>query len=232
MKRTTTQQDLWEAPADMLHFETEWLAKGYSRIAGLDEAGRGPLAGPVVAAAVILPPGERYPGITDSKKLKPADRDKGYDLILEHALAFAVSEVSCEEIDELNILVASRKAMERAVRGLSLEPGFLLIDGIVPLESDIPQKCIKKGDQRSQSVAAASILAKVTRDRLLEAYHQQYPQYNFKKNKGYGTREHLEALKAHGVCPIHRRSFRGVKELLAPEMQSPPTDLYSQDRTP
>ncbi len=232
MKPTTTQQDLWEAPADMLHFETSWLAKGYSHIAGLDEAGRGPLAGPVVAAAVILPPGERYQGITDSKKLRPAERERGYDLICEKALAFAISEVSQEEIDALNILVASRKAMERAVRGLPLVPDFLLIDGIVPLEIELPQKCIKKGDQRSQSVAAASILAKVTRDRLMEAYHQQYPQYNFKKNKGYGTREHMEALQAHGFCPIHRRSFRGVKELLASEMRSLLPELYSHDRTP
>jgi len=232
VKPTTTQQDLWEAPADMLHFETSWLAKGYSHIAGLDEAGRGPLAGPVVAAAVILPPGERYQGITDSKKLRPAERERGYDLICEKALAFAISEVSQEEIDALNILVASRKAMERAVRGLPLVPDFLLIDGIVPLEIELPQKCIKKGDQRSQSVAAASILAKVTRDRLMEAYHQQYPQYNFKKNKGYGTREHMEALQAHGFCPIHRRSFRGVKELLASEMRSLLPELYSHDRTP
>ena len=216
----------------MLHFETSCLAKGYSRIAGLDEAGRGPLAGPVVAAAVILPPGERYPGIDDSKKLRPAARERGYDLILENALAFAISEVSQEEIDTLNILVASRKAMERAVRQLSPAPGFLLIDGIVPLETDIPQKCIKKGDQRSQSVAAASVLAKVTRDRLMEAFHQQYPQYNFKKNKGYGTREHMEALQAHGICPIHRRSFRGVKELLALGMHSPLPELSSHDRTP
>ena len=212
---------MWEAPEDLLHFETSWLAKGYSRIAGLDEAGRGPLAGPVVAAAVILPPGERYPGITDSKKLRPADRERGYDLIRNKALAFSISEASQEEIDALNILVASRKAMERAVGGLALAPGFLLIDGIVPLRTDIPQECIKKGDQRSQSVAAASILAKVTRDRLMEAYHQQYPQYNFNKNKGYGTREHLEALQIHGVCPIHRRSFRGVKELVAAEMLPP-----------
>ena len=232
MKRKTTQHDLWEAPADMLHFENDRLAQGFSRIAGLDEAGRGPLAGPVVAAAVILPPGERYPGITDSKKLGPAAREREYDLIREKALAFSVFEVSREEIDELNILVASRKAMERAVKGLALAPDFLLIDGIVPLETDTPQKCIKKGDQRSQSVAAASILAKVTRDRLMEAFHQQYPQYNFRKNKGYGTREHMEALKAHGVCPIHRRSFRGVKELLAPKMQSSPPTLYSGNRTP
>lgn len=232
MKSRIAQQNLWEAPADMLHFESCRLAEGYSRIAGLDEAGRGPLAGPVVAAAVILPLGERYPGIDDSKKLRPADRDRGYDLICEKALAFAVSEVGREEIDALNILVASRKAMERAVLGLSPAPDFLLIDGIVPLETHLPQNCIKKGDQRSQSVAAASILAKVTRDRIMEAYHERYPQYNFRKNKGYGTREHLEALRVHGVCPIHRRSFRGVKELLTSGTHSPLPGLYTHSGTP
>jgi ribonuclease HII len=181
---------------------------------------------------VILPADKQYPGITDSKKLRAADRERGYDLICKHALAYAVAEVSQEEIDALNILVASRKAMERALKRLALTPGLLLIDGVVPLETDIPQKCIKQGDQRSQSVAAASILAKVTRDRMMEGYHRQYPEYNFKQNKGYGTREHLEALRRHGLCPIHRRTFRGVKELLAPEKRTPLPDLYSQDRTP
>jgi ribonuclease HII len=209
----------------MLRFETSWQARGYGRIAGLDEAGRGPLAGPVVAAAVVLPPGRRFPGIDDSKKLRPENRQRGYDLICECALDYAVAVVSQEEIDFMNILVASRKAMEAAVRNLSRRPDFLLIDGIVPLETDIPQACIKKGDQRSQSVAAASILAKVTRDRMMEAYHGEYPQYNFRRNKGYGTREHREALRAHGFCPIHRRSFRGVKELLDPEGNTPPTGL-------
>lgn len=221
MKGGTTQLNLWEVPEDLLHFETACRAEGYRLVAGLDEAGRGPLAGPVVAAAVILPPGERYPGVTDSKKLRPADRERAFDRIREKALAFAVAEVGHEEIDTLNILAASLKAMEKAVRGLSPAPGFLLIDGIFPLDIDIPQQCIKKGDQRSQTVAAASILAKVTRDRLMEAYHEQYPQYNFRMNKGYGTREHLEALKAHGVCPVHRRSFKGVKELVAAERRAP-----------
>ena len=213
-QKANAQEDLWEEPADMLHFETSWQAKGYRHIAGLDEAGRGPLAGPVVAAAVILPPGKRYPGIIDSKKLRPQARDRGYDLICEHAIDYAIAVVSQEEIDTLNILVASRKAMETAVEKLSSAPDLLLIDGIVPLETDIPQQCIKKGDQRSQSVAAASILAKVTRDRIMEGYHEEYPPYNFKQNKGYGTREHLDALQATGPCPIHRRSFRGVKELI------------------
>ena len=215
----------------MLHFETLWQAKGYRHIAGLDEAGRGPLAGPVVAAAVVLPPGNRYPGIIDSKKLRPKDRDLGYDLICEHAIAYAVAVVRQEEIDRLNILVASRKAMEMAVGKLSIAPDLLLIDGIVPLETDIPQQCIKKGDQRSQSVAAASILAKVTRDRIMEAYHSEYPQYNFKQNKGYGTREHRDALQAKGLCPIHRRSFRGVKELLGPDPHIPRPDLFPRGKT-
>ena len=215
----------------MLHFENAWQAKGYRLIAGLDEAGRGPLAGPVVAAAVILPDGTRYPGIRDSKTLRAADRERGYDLICAHAIAYAVAEVGQEEIDALNILVASRKAMEGALEGLSLTPGLLLIDGIVPLRTDIPQQCIKQGDRRSQSVAAASIFAKVTRDRRMEAYHSRYPQYNFKQNKGYGTREHLEALQRHGPCPIHRRTFRGVKELLAPETRTPSPVLCSHDTT-
>lgn len=217
---------MWEEPADMLRFEASWQAKGYRNIAGLDEAGRGPLAGPVVAAAVILPQGRRYPGITDSKKLTAEARIRGYELICEQALTYAIAVVDQEEIDRLNILVASRRAMEGAVRELSLTPDFLLIDGIVPLEIDIPQQCIKKGDQRSQSVAAASILAKVTRDRLMEAYHHVYPRYNFRRNKGYGTREHRDALQAHGLCPIHRRTFRGVKELLVTDEHAPPTDLF------
>jgi ribonuclease HII len=215
----------------MLRFEASWQAKGCRQIAGLDEAGRGPLAGPVVAAAVILPPGERYPGITDSKMLRPEERIREYDLICEQALTYAIAVVDHEEIDRLNILVASRKAMEGAVRKLSLAPDLLLIDGIVPLETDLPQQCIKKGDQRSQSVAAASILAKVTRDRLMEAYHQAYPHYNFKQNKGYGTREHRDALRAYGLCPIHRRTFRGVKELLVPERDAPETDLFPRAET-
>jgi ribonuclease HII len=232
VKRKARQQDLWDLPPDTLWFESSCQREGYRLIAGLDEAGRGPLAGPVVAAAVILPPGERYPGIDDSKRLRPADREIQFDRIREKALAFSIAEVSREEIDTLNVLVATRKAMEKAVRGLAPAPGFLLVDGIVPLQIDIPQKCIKQGDRRSQSVAAASILAKVTRDRLMEAYHREYPQYNFRKNKGYGTREHLEALQAHGACPLHRRSFRGVKELLAPEAQKPLSLAASHPRTP
>ncbi len=174
------------------------------------------MAGPVVAAAVILPHGERYEGLTDSKLLSPAQRTYWFSHICTHALAYSIAMVSEQDIDEINILVASRKAMEMALAGLSLQPDHLLIDGIVPLETVIPQKCLKKGDRRSQSIAAASILAKVTRDRLMEGFHKQYPQYNFKKNKGYGTREHREALEQYGCTPLHRKSFRPVKDLLDP----------------
>jgi ribonuclease HII len=200
-------------------------------IAGLDEAGRGPLAGPVVAAAVILPQGERYEGLTDSKQLRPAKREYWYDRVRACALDYAIAAVDEREIDKRNILVASRRAMEKALHGLSLRPDVLLIDGIVPLETKVTQQCIKKGDQRSQSVAAASVLAKVTRDRLMEGYHIQYPHYNFRKNKGYGSREHLEALRIHGICPIHRRSFRGVRELLTCEKEPRSTALFPQGQT-
>ena len=210
----------------MLRLETELQDRGFSLVAGLDEVGRGPLAGPVVAAAVILPAGRRYEGLTDSKLLNAGQREKWFEQIRETAEAFFISSVSEREIDEINILQASKKAMELAVRGLSISPDFLLIDGIVPLASRIPQRCIKKGDRKSLSIAAASVLAKVTRDRLMEDFHQQYPQYNFKKNKGYGTLEHRQALNRFGFCPIHRKSFRGVKEQQASGKKTEPSTLF------
>lgn len=230
-KEKKGQQGLWEEHADMLRFETGLQGRGYSRVAGLDEAGRGPLAGPVVAAAVILPTGARYEGLTDSKLLRPAQREHWFDQIREVALDYAIASVSEQEIDEINILVASRKAMELALKGLSLHPDHLLVDGIIPLETPVPQQCIKKGDRRSQSIAAASILAKVTRDRLMLAFHEQYPHYNFKKNKGYGTREHLEALRRFGCCPLHRKSFRGVKDLPVKNGKTPPSELFSNPKS-
>jgi ribonuclease HII len=214
----------------MLRFETGLQDRGYSRVAGLDEAGRGPLAGPVVAAAVILPMGTRYEGLTDSKLLRPEQREHWFDQIREVALDYAIASVSEQEIDEINILVASRKAMELALKGLSLHPDHLLVDGIIPLETSVPQHCVKKGDRRSQSIAAASILAKVTRDRLMLAFHEQYPHYNFKKNKGYGTREHLDALRRFGCCPLHRKSFRGVKDLQSRNGKTPPSELFSDPK--
>jgi len=179
-------------------------------IAGLDEAGRGPLAGPVVAAAVVLPEKGAFPGIQDSKKLSPARREKAFALLLREAKAIGLGIVEAEEIDRINILRASLKAMERAVENLSSVPDFLLIDGTFSLNLPFPQRAIPKGDQRCLSVAAASIIAKVTRDRLMRGYHHQYPQYNFARHKGYATQEHLRAIRQNGCCPLHRRSFRGV----------------------
>jgi ribonuclease HII len=200
---------------DVLLFEKDAIEKGYCRVAGIDEAGRGPLAGPVVAAAVILPPLDRFKGLTDSKLLTPRQREKWFERICTLAIDWAVTTVSEDEIDCINILQATRKAMKQCVEQLSLAPDYLLIDGTAPINVTIPQRCIKKGDRRSLSISAASVLAKVTRDRIMDGYHQQYPQYNFIRNKGYGTQEHLAALRTFGYCPIHRKSFRGVKEINA-----------------
>jgi len=191
-------------------FEEEIRAQGFKIIAGLDEAGRGPLAGPVVAAAVVLPPVERLKGINDSKKLTAGKREEIFSLLLQKAPAVSIGIVEVEEIDRLNILRASLKAMEQAVNNLSLSPDFLLIDGIYLLGLPLAQQAIPKGDQRCQSIAAASIVAKVTRDRLMMSYHTQYPEYNFARHKGYGTKEHLRAIREHGCCPIHRQSFKSI----------------------
>ena len=194
-------------------FEAEVRARGFRVIAGLDEAGRGPLAGPVVAAAVVLPEKGKLKGVDDSKKLSAGQREKMFSLLREKALAMGVGIVDVQEIDRLNILQASLKAMELAVEKLPLPPDFLLIDGIHSLRFPLPQKTIPKGDQRCLSIAAASIVAKVTRDRLMAAYHDQYPQYNFAQHKGYGTKEHLKAIQEYGCCPLHRRSFRTIYQL-------------------
>jgi ribonuclease HII len=194
-------------------FEAEVRARGFRVIAGLDEAGRGPLAGPVVAAAVVLPERGRWKGVDDSKKLSAGQREEMFSLLLEKALAVGVGIVEAQEIDRLNILQASLKAMQLAVEKLPLPPDFLLIDGIHSLRLPLPQQTIPKGDQRCLTIAAASIVAKVTRDRLMTAYHDQYPQYNFGRHKGYGTKEHLQAIRKYGCCPLHRRSFRTIYQL-------------------
>ncbi len=191
-------------------FEEEIRTQGFRFIAGLDEAGRGPLAGPVVAAAVVLPEKGNFPGIDDSKKLSPAQREKAFALLLKEAKGIGLGLVEAEEIDRINILRASLKAMERAVQNLSWVPDFLLIDGIFSLNLPFPQRTIPKGDQRCLSVAAASIIAKVTRDRLMVGYHRQYPKDNFARHKGYATQEHLRAIRQNGCCPLHRKSFRSV----------------------
>ena len=192
--------DLWE-------LEKEIYDQGYELICGVDEAGRGPLAGPVCAAAVILPPEAEIPGLNDSKKLTDKKRRALYDVIVEQALSWSVALVDESTIDEINILQATFRAMEQAVAGLTAEPDLVLVDG--NREPPLPMKtqCIVGGDGKSASIAAASILAKVTRDRLMEELDGQYPQYGFAVHKGYGTKRHYEALRTYGPCPIHRRTF-------------------------
>lgn len=186
--------------------------RGFARIAGVDEAGRGPLAGPVVAAAVILDRARPVRGIDDSKTL-PADvREVLFERIKRSARAWAVGEAEPEEIDRLNILRATLLAMRRAVLALAEPPDCLLIDGRDGIDLPVWQMPIIRGDSLSRSIGAASILAKVTRDRMMEEMHRRWPAYNFARHKGYPTPEHLEALRRHGPCPIHRRSFRGVLE--------------------
>jgi ribonuclease HII len=188
---------------------------GYRRIAGIDEAGRGPLAGPVVAAAVILPSRCRLLGINDSKQLPAKDREEAYTAILEQAVGVGVGSADVGEIDQLNILEATRLAMRRAVDQLDPPPDYLLIDAVVLLGFKVPTKPIIKGDSLSASIAAASIIAKVTRDRLMARYHEIFPEYGFLSHKGYGTAEHLERLARHGPCSIHRRTFAPVQEVMS-----------------
>jgi ribonuclease HII len=192
--------------------DDQFRESGFSLIAGVDEAGRGPLAGPVFAAAVILPPENGLPDIMDSKKFSASRREALYSEILSKAIAWHVSSVENEVIDRVNILQATLKAMVEAVRNLSDTPEMILVDGTHTPFVDSCSRALKKGDGISQSIGAASILAKVLRDRTMISYHDQYPQYGFSRHKGYGTREHLEAIANYGPCPIHRLSFAGVKE--------------------
>ena len=194
--------------------EKEAIQNGYKFVCGVDEAGRGPLAGPVCAAAVILPIDAEIEGLNDSKKLSEKKREALFPVICEKAIAYSVAFGSLEEIEELNILEATYFAMNRAIEALPKQADFALIDGNrVPKDIKIPCQTVVKGDAKSCSVAAASILAKVTRDRLLLEYDEQYPQYNFKKHKGYGTKEHTDLILKYGPCPIHRMSF--LKKLLS-----------------
>lgn len=199
------ERDLWD-------FEIKARDQGYRFVAGVDEAGRGPLAGPVVAAAVILPLDAVLEGLDDSKKLSPAKREELFPKI--QAMAHGVAVVSREVIDEINILQAARLAMKQAVEKLPSDPDLLLIDGNQKIDSSIDQWAIVKGDAKSFSISAASVLAKVTRDRLMQDYHQQYPQYEFARHKGYGTQLHRDLIAEHGPCPIHRQTFKGVTEYL------------------
>jgi len=199
---------------DLWYFEKEATQKGCKTIAGTDEAGRGPLAGPVVSAAVILPTAFHDPEITDSKKLSPPKRERLFIKIYARAVSVGIGIVDPVVIDRINILQASLLAMAMAVKNLAPQPDHLLIDGTFPIPSDLSQQPIPKGDALSISIAAASIIAKVSRDRLMQKYHHYYPQFDFPKHKGYPTRAHKEAIRKFGCCPIHRRSFKGVKEYI------------------
>lgn len=181
--------------------------EGYAVVCGIDEAGRGPLCGPVFAAACILPDGLVLEGLNDSKKLTPKKRDKLFDLICENAIAYCIASASVEEIDELNILEADLLAMRRAIDGLSVKADFALIDGNIARGFQIPARAVIGGDAKSPSIAAASILAKVARDRDCIALDEQYPQYGIAKHKGYGTKQHMDALRTYGPSPIHRKQF-------------------------
>ena len=196
----------------MWEFEQQALQAGYRSVAGIDEAGRGPLAGPVVSAAVILPADFSVSGITDSKKLTPRKRDMFFDILMEQALCVSTGLATVEEIDTINILQASLLSMLRAVKGLDNRPDYLLIDGKFTIDSPLPQKALVKGDSRSISIAAASIIAKVTRDRMMKALHDQYPRYGFDRHKGYPTALHKAALLEFGPSPVHRKTFRGVRQ--------------------
>ena len=196
-----------EQPTDLWAYEREAFADGVKLVCGVDEAGRGPLAGPVCAAAVILPPGLVIPGLNDSKKLTDKKRRELYDVITAEAVSYGIAFASEKEIDEINILQATFLAMARAMEKLTPQPELALIDGNRAKDFGLPVRTIVKGDSLSASIAAASILAKVTRDRLMEQYDEAYPQYGFAIHKGYGTKRHYEVLREFGPSPIHRMTF-------------------------
>lgn len=196
--------------SNFLEHERAWWARSCCRVAGVDEVGRGCLAGPVVAAAVILPRELLIPGVDDSKKLTPKSRERLFPIITTHAVSYAIGMVAAEEVDRLNILQATRKAMRLAVESLAAPPDVILIDGRDALDLDIPQETIVGGDSRSHVIAAASIIAKVTRDRMMTALQEQFPNFGFANHKGYGTEAHLDEIRRFGPTPLHRRSFKGV----------------------
>ncbi|HMK42596.1 MAG TPA: ribonuclease HII [Dissulfurispiraceae bacterium] len=201
---------------DLFEYDEALRQQGFFLIAGIDEAGRGPLAGPVVAAAVILPEGLRIDGVRDSKIVPQRERERLHDRICTAALAYATGVAQWDEIDRINILQATRSAMMRALAGLSAKPDLVVIDAVRLPELTVMQRPVVRGDAVSACVAAASILAKVTRDRLMIRYHEEFPLYGFARHKGYATQEHLDALRKHGPCPIHRLTFDQVRTLPLP----------------
>lgn len=201
---------------EMLRFEKKLYKKGYALVGGIDEVGRGPLVGPVVAACVILPKNFYHEDIKDSKKLSEKKREKLYSIIMENAVDIGIGIIDSKRIDEINIYEATKEAMLMAINNMKIKPEYLLIDAM-KLNVDIPYEAIIKGDAKSESIAAASIIAKVTRDRMLIELDKKYPMYNFKKNKGYGTKEHIEAINKYGVLDSHRRSFKPVMDAIEKE---------------
>ena len=195
-----SEQNMWQ-------IEEACIAEGYKLICGVDEAGRGPLAGPVCAAAVILPPNIDIPGLNDSQKLTDKKRRELFPIIKEQAIAYNIVLVDHEAIDEMNILQATLHAMDKAISGLEVKPDLALIDGNRTKEFGVPAKAVVHGDSLSASIAAASVLAKVTRDDVMMCMAEQYPQYGFEIHKGYGTKAHYEALRTYGACPVHRMTF-------------------------
>ncbi|WLD95134.1 ribonuclease HII [Alkalihalobacillus sp. AL-G] len=210
-KRKVQEQMLQDQYIRMSKYEDHCEVNGFSRVAGIDEVGRGPLAGPVVASAVILDRNEQIIGLNDSKALSVSKRESLYEEIIEKAVSIGVGMVTAEEIDRINIYEASKKAMLLAIDDLALHPDYLLIDAM-KLPIGIEQESIIKGDAASNSIAAASIVAKVTRDRIMSDYSRKYPHYSFAANSGYATRDHLAAIQIHGTTPIHRKSFAPVSE--------------------
>lgn len=193
--------------------EQDIYQEGYSWIAGIDEAGRGPLAGPVVVASVILPKDSKIEGVNDSKKVVEAKRERLYEEITKQAISYAVGIVDQREIDEMNILQATKKALTQSIEGLSKQPDIIVVDALTKIDTHhIPYRSIIKGDAKCYSIAAASIIAKVTRDRIMRQWDEIYPMYGFEKHKGYGTKAHMDAIKEYGICPLHRKSF--VKNII------------------
>ena len=198
---------------DLYQYESDLIKQGITLIAGVDEVGRGPLVGPVVTAAVILPVNYKLEGLTDSKKLTPKKRDKFYDILMQDAIAISIGMKDANIIDEVNIYEATKLAMMDAINGLKIKPEHVLIDAM-PLDLDIPHTSIIKGDAKSLSIAAASVIAKVTRDRMMDELDIKYPMYNYKKNKGYPTKEHIEAINKYGIIEGYRTTYGPVRDYL------------------
>ncbi len=203
---------------DLYQYERDLIKQGITLIAGVDEVGRGPLVGPVVTAAVILPVNYKLEGLTDSKKLTPKKRDKFYDIIMQDAISVSIGMKDAQIIDEVNIYEATKLAMLDAINNLSIKPEHVLIDAM-PLDISIPHTSIIKGDAKSLSIAAASVIAKVTRDRMMDELDIKYPMYNYKKNKGYPTKEHIEAINKYGIIEGYRKTYGPVKEVIEKKNQ-------------